>query len=826
MAKTYNNLYPAIYNFESLHAAYLRARRGKRTRAEVQRFELDLEGNLIVAGINKAMGMLVVLKFDQNGNLVWNRQIPYGPKAGDFYDLATDAQGSVYVVGGYFTETNQWDLWVIRLDPSQGGVLWEKKFGGPFDDIGHGVKVSLGGNVYITGEYGVQENDSNIWLLVLNPNGSINYDNLIGSPLFKEAGLTLALDPQQEETVYIAGTSQDPTVTLNNKSMFLLKSRNNFYRGDADDDGAITITDAIFILDFLFLGNVKGLPFPPAADINNDGQVLLSDALYLLNYLFRGGPEPPQPFPFGSVPPRITDVRTGLDPALNKIFIEWQTDEPSDSRVLYGVDDTLTEEKYAKALTFFHRFYLDNLEATEEYSLAVESSDFSGNKSRDDNQGSYYRVMGGKLSLSYYDFEISGHRSGFGLVPVAEVRLAVIIKSEYGALREKTIRLRSNSPYIAIQRAESELDIPSQGTGGNSAQPFIFSISSDCPPSEVIFTVDILNGDKVIESFDIKNFIFGLSRIEGVGTDCFGVSNNIIIWGERTYDGMTKLYAQDFSGQVIHYAPEGKVLVDEYPASQTCPQIDGTFVYWDRSGLLFRRDLAGQTNEELLTGTEQPLGEFPKRNLAVSGSKMVWECIENETRKIYAKDLSGGWENGRAFKVSEFGYDPKVSSSVIVWREGSYSLQAKDPSGNLNNGEKVTLFLDNPLEQVFSYQLDDMHILWTQGKCESFGCNRHLLRNLVSSPMILDESILVDGISPSWDVGDFFVKAPLVVWEQVNTLGLSDRVYARDLSGILNNGEQFAVFPFRDYSQQLLGISGRDVYIYEPAIRTISKISF
>ena len=47
MAKTYNNLYPEIYSFESLHAAYLRARRGKRTRAEVQRFELDLEGNLI-----------------------------------------------------------------------------------------------------------------------------------------------------------------------------------------------------------------------------------------------------------------------------------------------------------------------------------------------------------------------------------------------------------------------------------------------------------------------------------------------------------------------------------------------------------------------------------------------------------------------------------------------------------------------------------------------------------------------------------------------------------------------------------------------------------
>lgn len=47
MAKTYNNLFPQIYDFESLHAAYLRARAGKRNRLEVQRFERDLEGNLI-----------------------------------------------------------------------------------------------------------------------------------------------------------------------------------------------------------------------------------------------------------------------------------------------------------------------------------------------------------------------------------------------------------------------------------------------------------------------------------------------------------------------------------------------------------------------------------------------------------------------------------------------------------------------------------------------------------------------------------------------------------------------------------------------------------
>ena len=47
MAKTYKHLFEQVYDFEALHAAYLRARAGKRDRIEVQRFEQDLEGNLI-----------------------------------------------------------------------------------------------------------------------------------------------------------------------------------------------------------------------------------------------------------------------------------------------------------------------------------------------------------------------------------------------------------------------------------------------------------------------------------------------------------------------------------------------------------------------------------------------------------------------------------------------------------------------------------------------------------------------------------------------------------------------------------------------------------
>ena len=45
--KTYGGLFERVYAFDALHAAYRRARLGKRDQAEVQKFEQDLEGNLI-----------------------------------------------------------------------------------------------------------------------------------------------------------------------------------------------------------------------------------------------------------------------------------------------------------------------------------------------------------------------------------------------------------------------------------------------------------------------------------------------------------------------------------------------------------------------------------------------------------------------------------------------------------------------------------------------------------------------------------------------------------------------------------------------------------
>jgi retron-type reverse transcriptase len=45
--KTYKNLYPLIYAFDNLYRAYVKARRGKRYQAEVLKFTMGLEDNLL-----------------------------------------------------------------------------------------------------------------------------------------------------------------------------------------------------------------------------------------------------------------------------------------------------------------------------------------------------------------------------------------------------------------------------------------------------------------------------------------------------------------------------------------------------------------------------------------------------------------------------------------------------------------------------------------------------------------------------------------------------------------------------------------------------------
>ena len=69
-----------------------------------------------------------------------------------------------------------------------------------------------------------------------------------------------------------------------------------FRRADCNGDKAVDVSDAVFNLNFLFLGKT-----PPdcleACNVNLDSRNDISDAVYLLAFLFIGGPPPEAPFP-------------------------------------------------------------------------------------------------------------------------------------------------------------------------------------------------------------------------------------------------------------------------------------------------------------------------------------------------------------------------------------------------------------------------------------------------------------------------------------------------------------------------------------------------
>ena len=71
-----------------------------------------------------------------------------------------------------------------------------------------------------------------------------------------------------------------------------------FVRGDVDSSGAVNITDAIFLLGYLFQGTAAPTCLD-AADVDDlgNGAPNITDAIFLLGWLFQGTAHPPAPVP-------------------------------------------------------------------------------------------------------------------------------------------------------------------------------------------------------------------------------------------------------------------------------------------------------------------------------------------------------------------------------------------------------------------------------------------------------------------------------------------------------------------------------------------------
>ena len=86
-------------------------------------------------------------------------------------------------------------------------------------------------------------------------------------------------DPVQSDTVYnVTLWVSDPPEP-------------EYVCGDANDDETANISDAVYIITWIFSGGPGPVPLE-AGDANCDGTANISDAVYLITYIFGGGPPP------------------------------------------------------------------------------------------------------------------------------------------------------------------------------------------------------------------------------------------------------------------------------------------------------------------------------------------------------------------------------------------------------------------------------------------------------------------------------------------------------------------------------------------------------
>ena len=82
-----------------------------------------------------------------------------------------------------------------------------------------------------------------------------------------------------------------------------------FVRGDVQGDLSVNISDAVAVLGHLFSG--RPVPCVDAADVDDSGTVEITDALFLVEYLFLEGEPPMAPFPDPGVDPTEDELDCG-----------------------------------------------------------------------------------------------------------------------------------------------------------------------------------------------------------------------------------------------------------------------------------------------------------------------------------------------------------------------------------------------------------------------------------------------------------------------------------------------------------------------------------
>jgi len=191
---------------------------------------------------------IVVLKYDNSGDIVWKRSI--GGVSIDYgFDISKDSANNLYICGSTTHESTYtfktyglYNGFVAKYN-SSGTLQWQRGLGSRGIDHANGVDTDSSGNVYVVGYNIPQESTkSQLFLAKYNSSGTLQWQKFLSDTSLSIRGYSVKV--ASDDTVYIAGTKS--TTTTGKYELIWVKYT---------DTGAVQLQRRVYGKDFT--DNVK-----------------------------------------------------------------------------------------------------------------------------------------------------------------------------------------------------------------------------------------------------------------------------------------------------------------------------------------------------------------------------------------------------------------------------------------------------------------------------------------------------------------------------------------------------------------------------------------
>jgi hypothetical protein len=296
----------------------------------------------MVVGSNGYGGKMI--RIDSDGGFDWSNNLDPGYAWQQWvfdFALVSDVPDSEEFVfaGTAWWDNEDWDLVVAKEHSAYGGLWtdWFSRYGGPDSNVGQALLLEDNSELTVAGYRDAQSGEGSAWLMRLDENGdslwSREYypawapletvgafrmcrgqdsgyvlvgggDNGIyvvdaapdGDTLWTTEGGTAygdvlnAVARTQDGNYVVAGYTQ--SMGAGGYDFYLaLVGPLPYVGGDADGNGIVNVSDAVYLIGYIFGGGEAPDPLL-SGDADCNEIVNIADAVYLIAYIFGGGPEP------------------------------------------------------------------------------------------------------------------------------------------------------------------------------------------------------------------------------------------------------------------------------------------------------------------------------------------------------------------------------------------------------------------------------------------------------------------------------------------------------------------------------------------------------